>query len=189
MAMLPEKIKKRITAAIFSKADKHGYATRGRVENGQFMDELVDDPDIGQVLREYMPPERVRTYIKDGVLNAYTKTITKRVLKGHDPEQIIRVTYHIESTCIHIRNDISVCSASSKQVYIISRGTVLKWETAMRRALEFIASTPKLSASESYPSICLQLAVINDEITEGDKKHITSALAAIGVCVYFCTAL
>ncbi len=68
---LPSRVQKRIREAVCQKADQHSYASQDRVKNGQFMDDLVDDPEIGGVLREYMNEARVRTYIKDGILNAY----------------------------------------------------------------------------------------------------------------------
>ena len=185
---LPKDVAARVQKAVFEKADKHCYASRSRVENGLFMDELVDDPEIGGVIKEYVQGGKVRTYIKDGVLNAYTKQITSRILRAADPIQIICRTYGEEQAFVLSRGDIVVCRSSNERVYVIGRGTVLKWETALRKALEYIARTPGVLVDGRYPAICLQLAVINDDITEGDKTQITNALAAVGVKVYFCSA-
>lgn len=48
---LPSEKAKRIKQLIFQRADEFGYATSGRIENGRFLDELVNDPDIGGVLQ------------------------------------------------------------------------------------------------------------------------------------------
>ena len=82
---LPADKQRRIKKLIFSRADQFGYATSGRIENGRFLDQLVNDPEIGGVLKEYMEKERVRTYIKDGVLNAYTKQLTRNALTQSTP--------------------------------------------------------------------------------------------------------
>ena len=62
----------------------------------------------------------------------------------------------------------------------------LKWETALRKALEIIVRNPGLTINNTVPSICLQLAVAGQDITDGDKKHISDALGAIGVKALFC---
>jgi len=185
---LPKDVAARIQQSVFKRADEHGYASRGRVENGRFMDDLVDDPEIGGVIKEYVQGGKVRTYIKDGVLNAYTKQKTKQILCSHDPIQIICHTFDVEEAFILKQGDIAVCRSPNERIFVIGRGTVLKWETALRKALEYIARTPGVRAEGRYPSICLQLAVINDDITEGDKTQITNALSAVGVEVYFCSA-
>jgi len=185
---LPISVQRRIQEAVCQKADQHGYASQGRIANGRFMDDLVDDPEIGSVLSEYMPHARIRTYIKDGILNAYTKRKTQELLQAHDSIKIICDVYGVEQAFLQHQDDIVVCCNANEKIFVIGRGTVLKWETALRKALEFIARTPKLNSEGCYPLICLQLAVINGDITQGDRKHIASALAAVGVRVYFCEA-
>ena len=66
-----------------------------------------------------------------------------------------------------------------------SGGAVLKWETALRKALEIIVRNPGLIINNVVPSICLQLAVAGQDITDGDKKHIGDALGAIGIKALF----
>lgn len=68
---LPKNIQAKVKRAVYKKADEFGYMECGRIESGRFLDILVDDPDVGKIIIEYMPKERVRTYIKDGILNAY----------------------------------------------------------------------------------------------------------------------
>ncbi len=184
---LPKDVAARIQQSVFKKADEHGYSSRGRVENGRFMDDLVDDPEIGGVIKEYVQSGKVRTYIKDGILNAYTKQKTKQILHSYDPKEIICHTFCVEQAFILEQGEIVVCRASNDSIYMVGRGTVLKWETALRKALEYIARTPGVRADGKYPSICLQLAVINNDITEGDKTQITNALASVGVKVFFCS--
>jgi hypothetical protein len=153
------------------------------------MDDLVDDPEIGGVIKEYVQSGKVRVYIKDGILNPYTKQKTKQILLSRDPVHIIRHTYGVEEAFILKQGDIVVCRSPNERIFVIGKGTVLKWETALRKALEYIARTSGVQLEGRYPSICLQLAVINNDITEGDRTHITNALAAVGVKVYFCSAL
>ena len=59
---LPKNIQAKVKRAVYKKADEFGYMECGRIESGRFLDTLVDDPEVGKVIIEYMPKERVRTY-------------------------------------------------------------------------------------------------------------------------------
>ncbi|MBS3986231.1 MAG: hypothetical protein KGZ66_11605 [Selenomonadales bacterium] len=186
---LPTGVAAQLKRAVFKKADLHGYALKGRVENGRFMDDLVNDPEIGGIIGEYVAADKVRVYIKDGILNAYTKRKAEQVLRGHDPVQVIRSTFGAgEVAIVENKGEIVVGRSSDGRFFIVGRGTVLKWESALRKVLEYIARLKRNHVDENYPSICLQLAVINYGITEGDKNQITRALMAVGVKVYFCSS-
>jgi hypothetical protein len=37
--------------AIYEKADKFGYASCGRNDSGRFIDDLVNDPEIGGIIK------------------------------------------------------------------------------------------------------------------------------------------
>ena len=73
----------------------------------------------------------------------------------------------------------------SNRFFIGFSGTYLKWETALRKALEYVASHDRLRQNGVLPEICLLLVVQNDEITTGDKRHLRNALGFIGVKVIF----
>ena len=182
--------KEKVKRAIFDKADRFGYASCGRNNSGRFMDELVDDPEVGGVLKEYMTKERIRTYIKDGVLNAYTKELARKVLRAASPTETIQQVYSVESSviqkCKGKDTGVVVSRSENGRIFITSNGTVLKWETALRKALEIIAREPGLIVEGVTPTICLHLAVVSSDITGGEKQHIVDALNAISVKARFC---
>lgn len=186
---LPKRNRKKVFDAAYKKADEFGYMRCDRVRSGQFMDMLVDDPEVGLILIEYMPKERVRTYIKDTILNRYTKLMNSKALASKTPEATVLEVYG-ESAAVIGRhdskgNELSILRAESGKIYVVSSGTVLKWETALRKALEIIASTPTLTINDKAPSICLKLSA--PEMTEADKNLITKALGAVGVKAVFCS--
>lgn len=187
---LPKSTEKRIKQAIFAKADEFGYVASGRVESGQFMDTLVSDPDIGGVLKEYMEKERIRTYIKDGVLNAYTKAKKKELLSKKGPKQIIKDVYGTDAdiiqSCSGKDEGVYVLRNSQGEIFVISSGTVLKWETALRKALDIIARQSGLTINDNTPDICLRLAEVGQALTESERTHITKALGAVNVKAVFC---
>jgi len=189
-SVLPKKKASLVKTRVYAKADEFGYSTRTRTENNQFLDSLVEDHEIGGVLREYMAKEKVRTYIKDGILNAYAKRFTKNALDEVSPTETISQIYGVGSAviqqCTGKDARVSVSRSDDGRIFVVSGGTVLKWETALRKALELIAREAGLSVDGKTPEICLHLVATNNSLTVADKKHITTALGAIGVEAMFC---
>ena len=128
---LPKNIQRKIKRAVFKKADEFGYRECGRIESGRFLDQLVDDPEVGHVLVEYMAKEKVRTYIKDGVLNAYAKSLTQKALASSAPEETIFDVFGEVAAIIQEgkgkQNGLYVLRGESGSIYVLSSGTVLKW--------------------------------------------------------------
>lgn len=184
---LPKNIAEQVRAKIYERADEFGYTGRSRTENSQFMDDLIDDPEIGGIIKSFYPAERVRTYIKDAVLNAYTKARNRELLNTQDINAILLYVFGVETEMVQkLNSESSLHRAEDGRLIVVSKGTYVKWETALRRALESIAKSKKLTAENDSPLICLLLAVVNGEATEADKKFIKDALGAINVGVYFC---
>lgn len=187
--VLTSEQKANVRMAIFKKADAFGYSSSGRIDSGRFMDELVEDLEIGGVLKQYMSTERVRTYIKDSELNAYAKKIVNDALESVDPAAIIKKLYGVESeviqNCTGKDARVSVLRSEDGLIFVVSGGTVLKWETALRKALEIIAKQPGLTIMGTTPAMCLPLVSASDSLTVADKQHITTALGAVGVKATF----
>jgi hypothetical protein len=184
---LPAKIAKQVKLTVYKKADEHGYGSRTRVDNGAFLDALVDDPEVGGVLKEYKAKENIRTYIKDAILNAYAKKRKRELLSAKTATDTVKTVFGVEVNDIQKEQGVTVCQSNDNRFFVVSEGTVLKWETSLRKALELIAREPGLIMDGMTPAICLQLADISASITDGDKKHITTALDAIFVKARFCS--
>lgn len=189
---MPKRVREKVFDAVYEKADEYGYMECDRVQSGRFMDQLVEDPEVGVRLIEYMPKERVRTYIKDTILNRYTKMVNNRALAAKTPETTIKELYGEDAAIIDSvtsRGDaLTILRSEKGTIYVVSGGTVLKWETALRKALEVIASKPTLTIDGKAPFVCLKLSTPTQALTEADKKSIQSALAAVGVKAVFCDA-
>ena len=184
---LPKNIAEQLRTKIYERADEFGYANRSRPENSRFMDDLLDDPEIGGVLKTYYQRERIRTYIKDAVLNAYMKARNWALLDTQDISAVLQKVFCIESEEIQkLSNDTILHRAKNGEFIVVSRGTYIKWETALRKALVAIGKSQLLLNNADSTKICLLLAVKNGEATEADKDFIRSALLVMGVGVYFC---
>lgn len=188
---LPKNVQAEIRRTVYKKADEFGYMECGRIESGKFIDTLVEDPEVGRILIEYLPKERVRTYIKDGVLNAYAKDLTKKALATTTPEKTISDVFRETAFVIQKgkgkQSGLFILRSVSGTIYVVSGGTVLKWETALRKALDVIANEPNLTVEGRSPLICLKLSLEGQALTEADKKHIITALWAVGVKAVFCS--
>ena len=188
--LLPRGKASAIKKLVSAKANDFNYISRSRTENNQFLDSLVESPEIGCVLREYMPKEKVRTYIKDGILNAYAKQLTNSVLGEISPADTIQSIYGVSASLIQQGTGkdarVSVFRAEDGRIFVVSGGTILKWETALRKALELIAREPRLTIKGKPPKICLHLADSNSGLSTADKNHIIKALNVICVKAKFC---
>lgn len=187
---LPNKTREKVFATVYIKATEFGYMECDRVKSGRFMDDLVDDPDVGVILSEYMPKERVRTYIKDTILNRYTKAEKEKALAAMTPEATILKVYGKEAAVISTitlkGNRLEILRSDENEIFVVSNGTVLKWETALRKALETIANTPTLIVDDKHPSVCLKLSTSGTAMTDADKRIICYALGVVGVKAVFC---
>ena len=72
-AKVPARISKEIKEIVFKEADGFNYLARTRSDNGWFLDKLVIQQDVGERLSQYMSKAEIRTYIKDAILNRYSK--------------------------------------------------------------------------------------------------------------------
>lgn len=187
---MPKEIRDKIFEVTYRKADEYGYTRCDRAQSGIFMDMLLNDPEVGGILVEYMPKERVRTYIKDTILNNYTKAIRERALVTMSAEDIIESAYGVSASLVDKfkskGNTLSVLRAEDGRIFVVSDGTAVKWETALRKALEFIAGRPSLVVDGNVPSICLNLLTVSQTLTVADTRLIQLALGAVGVKAVFC---
>jgi len=188
---IPNEPRKRIFTAVYKKADECGYMECSRIKSGEFMDSLVDEPDIGVKLTEYMPKERVRTYIKDTILNRYTKAKKEEMLKSLTPEATVKKLYGVDTVFVDKifakGNRLDIMRAENGSIYIVSSGTTLKWETALKKALLIVADRDSLKVNGTPPSICLKLSTGGEALTEADKNLIEKAVGIVNIKVVFCS--
>jgi hypothetical protein len=177
--MIPTKIKHDIKISVFQKADAHDYMNRTRPENRLFMQDLVEDADVGGKLASYMEKSEIKTYIKDAILNAYSKT---KLGPPEDLKEILK--REVGEDCEEIEDlskNVSLYTGKSGKAYIVACGTYLKWESALRKALENVACLRKGAQSE----VVLVLSIQTRHATTPDMELTKKALAGIGVrCVF-----
>jgi len=177
---MPNEIKKEIKVTVFRKADEHDYMNRTRPDNARFMQDLVDDPEVGVKLASYMEKSAIKTYIKDGILNQYSK---QKMRAPADLSALLQKELGA-SDCVQIDNDkarkISLYTGEGCS-YVVACGTYLKWESALRKALEYATGIKEGSKFQ----IVLVLSIQSVHATVSDMELTKKALEHIGVkCVF-----
>jgi hypothetical protein len=175
---LPREVQKCVKAEIYRRADETSYLRMGRIENGLFMDSLLASEDVGGVLGQYMPAEKVRTYIKDGVLNRYSKD--RRPLE-RDVDAAIRQVFGIDGLEIEYRRPVSLHRLESGELLVTARGTYTKWETAIRRMLEFMAGAPGLRDGDQATRKLLVLFSGGATVNRADRELLCRGLRLMGI--------
>ena len=177
MVKLPKNVRDEVRTQIYRRADAHNYMERTRSENSVFMDNLIADPLVGKRLEEFIEREKVRIYIKDGVLNQYAKE-KQRSLFVADPTDIIKKMFSVETAIMKEDTGISLCVSSQHRQFVVCRGTTIKWETAVRKAIEFV-----IRHTTGRPEIVLYLVEPRANMTSSDYEHIKHCMNLIGINV------
>lgn len=179
---LPDHIVKVIKEAVFKAADEAGYPL-SRPNSGVFIDKLVENPDIGGKLSAFMDKSRVRTYIKDGILNRYTKD-KKSEKKPVGFEDIIEKCLNVKCAFAEADGDQQIKLYKGLGInVVVADGTFLKWETALRKALIYVAKN-SLSKNGNDTKVLLSLFANNKKISTPDKLLLQEALLLCNGCCH-----
>ena len=182
---LPENVREQIRERVYEKADEANYLAQSRADNGSFMNALVRNPEIGGVLRDYMPEGRIKTYIKDAVLNRYAKDKRAEALENYSPDILIAESF---GNAIEIEEADRVALYKSTEriasYCVIGTGSNDKWETALRHALVYVANLPEETQRQDV-RIALRCTSPRGKLSMSDKNQIKDALMKIGV-EYYC---
>jgi hypothetical protein len=186
MTKIPRDIANELKERVFQKADEVGYISLSRNDSQDFMDELVRAEDIGQVIAQFRGNARVRTYIKDAILNRYSKD-KARDARPSNLSTIIKQLFNHDAYAIEKDCDIDLyrfTDESEPHYIVVANGSYLKWETALRKALLYSPGKP-FSKEGKALSIMLTLFCGGSRINNADKKHLREALSACNAKVYF----
>lgn len=177
---IPEEQAKTIKEVVFREADQYNYLAHSRAENSLFLSKLVRMPSVGGVLGTYISKAEIKTYIKDAILNRYSKE--KR--KGNRPSDLLdkcRVLFNVpDLQLIEKNSEIQLLKSQSQPVFIvISEGTYLKWETALRKALLYVAGKPFGQIQTNSIHIVISVFARHMRITPSEKDLLEKALSLI----------
>jgi hypothetical protein len=186
---VPKEVSDQVKELVFEEADKVGYFALSRPDSGAFVDRLVANSKIGGVLLRYLLKERVRTYIKDAILNKYSKDKDKEA-RPSNMVPIIKQRIGLSVIPIDESNSNGVSlyrlSGSNTADYVIvANGTYLKWETALKKALLYSPGKPFASKGNCKIYVLLALFCGGKKINNADKEHLIKALEVCNATVYY----
>jgi hypothetical protein len=176
---IPSEVMRELRRLIYERLDAVDYMCQGRIENGKFMEQLARDPDIGGRIAQYTGKERVKTYIKDAVINRYAKEKTKLPLDLADSvSQAVCEPVQRMST----EKDIELYRTQNGRIIIVSPGRLLKWETALRKLLEYLGrKNEAIGKKSNSPVLLLVLATGGRKVSPSNATLLDRSLAAVGV--------
>ncbi|WP_375599074.1 hypothetical protein [Devosia sp. Naph2] len=174
----PIEVARLIKDKVYEAADQAHYLTNSRTQNSQFIASLVDEAEVGGVLKGFMAPGEVRTYIKDAVLNRYSKDKAAEAVPD-DFEALLARKFG--KTYVEMeRLDggwLRLHRCLDKPGYVVtSVGTYLKWETALRKALLYIPGKP-FSQGPNSVEVLLLLYAQGRRVTDPDRRLLEDALS------------
>lgn len=73
MARVPDEVRGEIARRVYRQAARLDWPTMAQEEKGRWYDRWANDPEIGGLLFGYVTPDRIRLWLKDGPLKAYTQ--------------------------------------------------------------------------------------------------------------------
>lgn len=182
---IPKDILETIRAKTFAILDERQYLSQSRKENGRLIDELVEHPEIGGIIAGYMSKAAVKTYIKDALINPYSKRENAKSISTDVVEARLSVregspVHLIEGSC---NKKVLFLRADNGTLIVAGVGLISKWETALRKVLEFIERAPKLPPMTGDLRMYLLVLMKGKSLTESEKTHISNTLSLINVSV------
>ena len=172
---------------VYAEADKSNYVTMSRTQSGQFIDNLLSMKEIGGVLENFKAKNKVRTYIKDSILNPYKKDLRSKA-EPKNKAKIIKKLFGLSVIEIEkMQKDRSQVilykSEDNGKRVVVCSGTYLKWETALRNGLSYIQNKP-FSNGDKDTHILLLLHC-QGKITAADKTHLRKSIVRCGADAHF----
>lgn len=179
---LPKEVATKVKDVVYKLADRANYLAMSRTDSGKFLNDLVERDDVGYVIQQYVKKDQVRHYIKDAILNRYSKDKTRDAAPDNLYE-IIRKIYGLECEESHRETKLTLFRVKTEnhenEYVLVTDGTVLKWETALKKALLFISGKP-FSKNAERIHVLLMLFAQHKKMTPSDKIHLKEALAIAG---------
>jgi len=186
-AVLPKDVQLEVKQTAYRLADEFGYMHKSRPESGEFMARLQKNKHVGGVLANYMGKDEIKTYIKDAILNRYSKDKRSTALPSDQQTLAQQVADHFGEAASPIDRlgDTHLLRLGSGGLVVVSQGTLMKWETALRKALEFIERCPGLPPPDGNLRILLNIAPLGTQSTTADRTHLKKSLEYMKVDIRF----
>ena len=176
---LPSQIQKLIKQRVFELAEEQKYLLRSKNDNKAFLDNMVAKPDVGGLLNSYMDKGEIRTYIKDSILNQYPKYKAQES-RPKNIGELINTKMGL-SVCLiegEERSGVLLFRVQGMQHFVIvADGTVMKWETALKKAMVYAIGKPFAEREGVVVDILLTLYARERKLPPGELLLLEKTLS------------
>ena len=183
---IPDNISKEIRERVFQEADRVNYLARNTTDNNIFITNLVALAEVEGKLCQFINKSDIRTYIKDGILHRYSEQKAKK----NRPDKLEPIITQLMGIDVYfseyeIKSQINLFKSPANCCFIVvADGTILKWETALRKALLYITAKPLSDQKNMKTSIILTLFARNQKVPPSDMRHLQNALLLCNAIPY-----
>lgn len=183
---VPNEIALEIKKIVFDEADEANYLAMSRTDSGIFLNRLTSRADVGEQIAMFMKRDQVRHYIKDAILNRYSKDKTKEATPD-DVLPVIKQAFGLDAEESHSEGKLGLFLSKNpsrpKEYVVVTEGTYLKWETALKKALIFLSDRP-FSETANEVHVLLLLFAQHKPIAPTDREQLQKALSRCGAIPY-----
>ena len=185
--VIPPTVKAQVVSRVKEQLEDAGYFSQGMFNSTVMLDDMTADPQIGGVLAQYMRKDKVRTYIKDCIIGKYAKKKNGELLSTE------RLQFELEKREGPVllqadKNQVVTFIAETDGCFIFAaKGTVLKWESALRKVLE---KRVQIDTGEEEMQVKTYLILSNTGrlLTDSERENLNRTLGLVNVKVIIINA-
>ncbi len=185
--VIPPAVKAQLVSRIREQLEEEGYFSQGLFNSTVMLDEMAADPQIGGVLAQYMRKDKVRTYIKDCIIGKYAKKKNGELLSTE------KVQYELERRegPLLLQTDknqvVTFITETDGVIIFAAKGTVLKWESALRKVLEKRAL---IDTEQETMQVKMYLFLSNTGrlLTDSERENLRKTLGLVDVKIVIINA-
>jgi len=185
--VIPPTVKAQVVSRVREQLEEAGYFSQGLFNSTVMLDDMAADSQIGGVLAQYMRKDKVRTYIKDCIIGKYAKKKNGELLSTE------RLKFELEkregTVSLHAeKNQVVTFINENDGCFIFAaKGTVLKWESALRKVLELRV---QIDAGQEGMQVKTYLFLSNTgrTLTDGERQNLNRTLGLVNVKVIIINA-
>lgn len=174
---IPPKVKEKISVRVTELADAHGYLTQKRPSNGLFIERLVNDPEVGEKLGEFLEKSRIKSYIKDVFIKEYSEAKRSTSI---DVSAVVSARFH-EAELVERKGAIHKFSSGGTWI-IVTCASFRRWEIGVKK----LALAASIFPSGGAPRMVLLLHTEGHHANAGDKRQAEQAIVTLGIEVIWC---
>lgn len=183
MNVIPDDVANKLVEVVCAEAERVGYLNFTKPQSATFMEALVQMPNVGGVLLNYMEKGAVKTYIKDAILHDYTdKKKAEQVPTAETLLEWSKKRFNLPDLAL-VENInqawykiMLFASHSTKSYVVVADGSYKQWGIAVQKALIYCAEKPFAKKIGFTTHLVLSLYCRGTPVSHIEKAILKTAL-------------